>query len=295
MKYELVHDTLIFVALLLLGASRTAAAADWSPDGKKLLFWSDWNGNLEGYAVDIDGTGLVNLTDHPAEDANPVWSPDARRIAFYSKRDGNGEIYIMNSDGSGAKNLTNHSAQDFNPAWSSDGAMVAFQSYRDGHGQIYTMTADGTDARNISNNEFVETNPHWSPDDSQIVYVSIRNGSRGIYSMNSDGSNQTLLLERKWMNFLNPKWSPDGHKIVFCSLFDDIDHERGAIYVMKKDGTDIQKITGDDNYNFNPFFSPDSSKIAYNLSDNNAAISIHVMDVDGSNSRLVSDGTPDSN
>ncbi len=295
MKYRFIRNVLILAALPLLAASLTVVAADWSPDGKKLLFWSDWNGNLEGYAVNIDGTGLVNLTEHPAEDANPVWSPDARRIAFYSIRDGNGEIYVMNSDGTGTKNLTNHVAHDFNPAWSANGDMLVFQSYRDGHGQIYTMTADGTSAKNISNNNFVETNPHWSPDDSQIVYVSIRNGSRGIYSMNLDGSNQTLLLERKWMNFLNPKWSPDGNMIVFHSLFDDIDHERGAIYVMKKDGTDIRKITGDDTYNFNPFFSPDSRGIAYNIGDNDDAISIHVMDADGSNSRLVSDGTPNIN
>jgi len=295
MNYEAIRSALIFMALLLFAVARTAASADWSPDGKKLLFWSDWNGNLEGYAISIDGTGLVNLTDHPAEDANPVWSPDGRRIAFYSKRDGNGEIYVMNSDGTGTKNLTNNSAHDFNPAWSPDGVMLTFQSYRDGHGQIYAMNADGTGAKNISNNEYVETNPHWSPDDSQIVYVSMRNGSRGIYSMNSDGSNQTLLIERKRMNFLNPKWSPDSQLIVFHSIFEDIEHERGAIYVMNKDGTDVQKITGDDVYNFNPFYSPDGSRIAYNIGDNNGAISIRVMDVNGSNSTLVTDGPPDDN
>jgi TolB protein len=97
------------------------------------------------------------------------------------------------------------------------------------------------------------------------------------------------------MNFLNPKWSPDSNKIVFHSVFGDIAHERGAIYVMKKDGTDIRKITDDDVYNFNPFFSPDSKGIAYNTGDDDAAISIHVMDADGSNARLVSDGTCNTN
>ena len=96
----IMHDRFVVrVGALVLSVfvfSATSRAADWSPSGKTLTFWADWAGNLEAYIINVDGTGLKNLTNHPAEDANPVWSPDGRKIAFYSKRGGNGgEIYVM--------------------------------------------------------------------------------------------------------------------------------------------------------------------------------------------------------
>lgn len=46
----------------------------WSPDGTMLAFWSDRTGNHEIFIIKSDGTGLVNLTNHPAADENPSWS-----------------------------------------------------------------------------------------------------------------------------------------------------------------------------------------------------------------------------
>ena len=46
----------------------------WSPDGTMLAFWSDRTGNHEIFIIKLNGTGLVNLTNHPAADENPSWS-----------------------------------------------------------------------------------------------------------------------------------------------------------------------------------------------------------------------------
>lgn len=46
----------------------------WSPDGKMIAFWSNRTGNFEIFAVRTDGSGLVNLTNNPADDENPTWS-----------------------------------------------------------------------------------------------------------------------------------------------------------------------------------------------------------------------------
>jgi Tol biopolymer transport system component len=46
----------------------------WSPDGTMLAFWSDRTGNHEIFIIKPDGTGLENLTNHPAADENPSWS-----------------------------------------------------------------------------------------------------------------------------------------------------------------------------------------------------------------------------
>ena len=47
----------------------------WSPDGSHLLFVSNRDGNDEIYMVSRSGTGLTNLTRHPASQTDPFWVP----------------------------------------------------------------------------------------------------------------------------------------------------------------------------------------------------------------------------
>lgn len=47
----------------------------WSPDGTKIAFQSDRDGNFEIYVMDADGSRPVNLTKDPARDAAPAWKP----------------------------------------------------------------------------------------------------------------------------------------------------------------------------------------------------------------------------
>ena len=45
----------------------------WNPDGKKIAFTSHRDGNAEIYVMSADGSGLVNLTNHPGADYDPDW------------------------------------------------------------------------------------------------------------------------------------------------------------------------------------------------------------------------------
>jgi dipeptidyl aminopeptidase/acylaminoacyl peptidase len=45
----------------------------WSPDGKRIAFVSDRDGNSDIYVMDATGNNQVNLTDNPAEDVQPLW------------------------------------------------------------------------------------------------------------------------------------------------------------------------------------------------------------------------------
>jgi len=89
----------------------------WSPDGTKIAFHSDRDGNLEIYVINADGSGFTRLTNNEAEDNYPTWSPDGEEIVFHSDRDGNNEIYVINADGTNLGNLTNNPANDTTPSW----------------------------------------------------------------------------------------------------------------------------------------------------------------------------------
>ena len=81
------------------------AAPAWSPDGRKITFAGERDGNSEIYLMNADGSGQRNLTLNLAYDAGPGWSPDGRKITFVSNRDGRYAVYVMNADGSGQRSL----------------------------------------------------------------------------------------------------------------------------------------------------------------------------------------------
>ncbi|CAN5779240.1 hypothetical protein BH20ACI3_BH20ACI3_15570 [soil metagenome] len=93
------------------------AGPTWSPDGVRLAFASNRDGNAEIYVVSASGGTATRLTNNPAQDTLPVWSPDGAKIAFTSGRDGNSEIYVMNADGTNQTRITNNPAHDYDPDW----------------------------------------------------------------------------------------------------------------------------------------------------------------------------------
>ncbi|MBK9090077.1 MAG: PD40 domain-containing protein [Holophagales bacterium] len=62
----------------------------FSPDGRKVLFYSDRAGGYDAWTVDVDGIGLTPVTRSRLGNTlvNPVWSPDGRTIAAGSVDDG---------------------------------------------------------------------------------------------------------------------------------------------------------------------------------------------------------------
>ena len=167
----------------------------WSPDGRKLAFVSQRDGNSEIYVMNADGSAQENLTRQPASDSHPSWSPDGRKLVFVSRRDGNSEIYVMNADGSGLRNLTRTPSDDLDPAWSPDGRAIAFVQKkcmprpRDPRcatayeTYLYVVNADGSGLRRLTTRRAHLFNPSWSADGKTIRY--------GRYLVNADGSGQT--------------------------------------------------------------------------------------------------------
>ena len=263
------HGTVSLVPAVITGftnLTNNAAVdtrADWSPNGSKIAFDTDRNGNNEIYVMNADGTSLQRLTNQSADDSQAAWSPDGSKIAWMSNSSGKYEIWVMNADGSGKTRLTttNGGAQVSGQlAWSPDGSKIAFTSSRTGSTgyDIYVMNADGSNVTKLTSASGDDSEPVWSPDGSKIAFYSNRDGNTEIYVMNADGSGQTRLTNSSGTD-RSPVWSPDSSKIAFSSNRTGI----YQIYMMDANGTNVVQVTNaTTNVEF-PDWSPNGSKLLF--------------------------------
>ncbi len=84
---------------ILITADPRDIGLDWSPDGTKIVYMSDHDGNWEVYTVGVPFPEVRRLTLNQVNDGLPAWSPDGEHIAFVSDRDGVWALYLMDPDG----------------------------------------------------------------------------------------------------------------------------------------------------------------------------------------------------
>ncbi|MCI0571523.1 MAG: S9 family peptidase [Myxococcaceae bacterium] len=86
---------------------RRVSGAAVSPDGERIAFVlrstdMDANkGRTDVWMVRLDGSGLRQLTSHPANDSDPVWAPDGKSLYFLSTRTGSSQVHRLPVDGGG--------------------------------------------------------------------------------------------------------------------------------------------------------------------------------------------------
>ncbi len=267
----------------------------WSPDGRKLAFVSERDGNSEIYVMNADGSAQENLTEQPASDSHPSWSPNGRKLAFVSRRDGNSEIYVMNADGSGLRNLTRTPSADRDPAWSPDGRAIAFVQecmprpgdprWRCGGTYLYVVNADGSGLRRLTTVRGHALNPSWSADGKTIRY--------GGYLVYADGSGSKKLHEaRIWTNrniALDGVWSPDGQRIAAVSVPHSPPEARNptklGLWVTNADGSNARRVAAKATEG-DPAWSPDGRRIAFRrFGIGRVNSDLYVVNADGSGLR----------
>lgn len=165
--------------------------ADFSGDGRSIVFRSGRTGNYDIYLMASDGSNVRNLTSNPAYDSFPAFSPRNDQIVFASNRDGvaddksrikSFEIYTLElkPDGTPGKlrRITNSPGQDSHPRYSPDGKWIVFSSEQGGindeepliqelsfmpqmYGEIYALRLSDLKTVRITHNKWEDGVPSW--------------------------------------------------------------------------------------------------------------------------------------
>jgi TolB protein len=176
------------------------AEAIVSPDGKRIVFTSLKDGDLEIYTMNVDGSDVRRLTTTPGYDGGPWWSPDGTKIvyrawhpvdsALTSYRDllaqrlvrpNRMELWVMNADGSGQRQITQLGGANFGPSWTPDGKRIIFSSNyrqpRSGNFELYLIGLDGSGLEQLTTHESFDGFPMFSPDGKRIIWASNRHAA----------------------------------------------------------------------------------------------------------------------
>jgi dipeptidyl aminopeptidase/acylaminoacyl peptidase len=69
-----------------------------SPDGKKVTFASDRDGDFEIYTLDVSSGEVARVTDNAGDDRYPAWSPDGTKLTFWYRRANATESFMTHID-----------------------------------------------------------------------------------------------------------------------------------------------------------------------------------------------------
>jgi Tol biopolymer transport system component len=158
----------------------------WSPDGERLSFCGERNGQYNIFTVPVDGGSEKQLTEGDWLDDGPEYSPCGSYIWFNSARTGLMQVWKMRIDGSDPVRMTDNTVNSWFPHVSPQGDRVVYLTY--GKGEV----APGE---------------HLPDKRVDLRIMDVRGGTSRILAAFRGGQG-TINVN---------SWSPDGKKIAFVS------------------------------------------------------------------------------
>jgi Tol biopolymer transport system component len=176
------------------------AEATVAPNGKRIVFTSNMDGDLDIYSMRVDGADIRRITNRYGYDGGPFYSPDGSMIVWragyprnaeekaeYAEllkqelvRPSKMEIWAARADGSNPRQVTRLGGAAFAPSFTPDGQSVIFSSnHHDPTGrsfELFVVRLDGSGLERITYGAEFDCFPMFSPDGRRLMWCSNRNG-----------------------------------------------------------------------------------------------------------------------
>ena len=272
----------------------TVADPQISPDGSQIIYTRQWvdkqNDRRESslWAMNADGSKNRFLV----RGSGARWSPTGDRIAYTAQGDPRGtQLFVRYMDAEGAvSQITRVEKAPSAIAWSPDGSRIGF-----------VMNVEAKNSWTIKMPRAPE-GARWVETPRIVERLDYRQDGTGfdddayrhIFVVPATGGTPRQLTDGNW-NHNGVEWTPDGKQILFGSLrVDEAEYQwrESDIYSVTVDSGVITQLTRRKGPDGSPHVSPDGKRVAYTGNDWSKDTwqdsKLYVMNIDGSNPRMVS-------
>jgi tricorn protease len=210
-------------AVRLTSGAGVAGSPMFSPDGSRIAFTGEFDGNRDVYVVLSSGGIPHRLTYHPGADDVVGWTPDGRQILFRSARNSYSRftrLFTIPLEGGLPTELPLATA--YEGSYSPDGMHIAYvplppafwtwKHYRGGRASS-VLVADLADSRveKLPRTDSNDFNPMWLGD--RVYFLSDRNGPISLYSYDPSTKQVQMLIDNQGRDIKSASAGPD--RIVY--------------------------------------------------------------------------------
>jgi TolB protein len=172
------------------------AEATLSPDGKKIVFTSVRDGDLDLYVMDLKSGKTKRITKDLGYDGGAWFSPDGKKLVWRASRP-----------------KTDAEVTEYK-SFLAEGLVAPTKM------EVYTANADGTNIQKVTDLGQANWAPNWMPDSKNIIFCSNHEYARGfpfnMYLLNPvTGKTEKISRDKGFDAF--PMFSPNGKRLLFSS------------------------------------------------------------------------------